>query len=782
MLALVATGFAACSDNDFEPGPGVDGPQVYFPETIPSELNIDEDDTSVSIPVKRISTEGSVNIPILSDDASGLFNIPSTVNFAAGQSTTELVITFDKTQIKSDEEYPISLLLNDEVNTTPYGNRSLHVTIAVWPWKPIEANDSKGKYRDDFLTTIWTVEPTEVEVNIYEHKSKPGVYLVEEMFGETLLTTAFEAPLEDLSALLTYKPANITIDASDPNDVFIPMQESGVIANSNSYGKLSIGTFQSGSLVDGVITFPANGLGMNIENLHEPGKATQTNRSGMFRIILPGYEAVDYTLAAAYDGMKVSADGETASAVIDFVYGDNVTGISYVFASGDVTGKAAEYAAKIADGTAENIMKVNDFVAGEGKVSIEAELSDAGSYTLIAVPHDKDEKPYTKEVAATTFYFPGLGGSSAPDCDIQVKMGLVSVEWPEMSSQCPDESSLYFEITGSELESLYTLLLPTTAFEDYLAQGSSEQDCIDALGIDRSTSYMPNVNTKGIFGSAWINLTQDTEYTMLVGAKNIYGKKAVVSTSLSTKAIAYSGELVVGLYQMSYSEPNGYHCEDIFKVHPTANSTTNFFVTGLGYTVSNVEWYATYDSAAGTLTLDGRAKGYEQHGSVLGRLNEGLDLDETLVYRLMSYVDPESDAVADPIVFTVDAQTKQLNQNRDTYLHCPVFFADKTYAEIDLCYFPPKTPVTRYTATNASVFTAKRQLGRSVNIPFSSVRVPAANKLVTYKATAGKYTSDRNSRNDGIRTLSVKSRKCEPLPKQRGVRSSIDGTIIEAMK
>ena len=61
------------------------------------------------------------------------------------------------------------------------------------------------------------------------------------------------------------------------------------------------------------------------------------NSQGTFRIMLPGAEIVDYTLSAVYDGMKVSADGETASAVIDFTYGADVTNIRYVLVENELT-------------------------------------------------------------------------------------------------------------------------------------------------------------------------------------------------------------------------------------------------------------------------------------------------------------------------------------------------------------------------------------------------------------------------------------------------------------
>ena len=406
----------------------------------------------------------------------------------------------------------------------------------------------------------------EIDVTVHSHKSKEGIYMVEEMLGWPYMTEFFGATQEELSEQFSYTPSNIVIDCSNATQVTIEEQWSGITENSNGYGNFMIASAEPGTLVNGVITFPKDGLTAKLVGLDREFPA---NSQGTFRIMLPGAEIVDYTLSAVYDGMKVSADGETASAVIDFTYGADVTGISYVLASGNVSDTADEIAAAIAAGTAENIYEVKDFAVGAEKVSVEAELEASGVYTVIALPKNKAGKLLEAEASASSFFFPGKGGSSAPECDLDAMLGLVSVNWPEQSADCPDESSLYFEITGSELESLFTWLTPTANLEALLAEGASEEELIDAYGTDQSAKFMPSINSKGGYGSAWINLLDDTSYTMLVKATNIYGKSAIVKANHATAAIPYSGALAIGRYRMSYSEESGYACENVFRVHPT---------------------------------------------------------------------------------------------------------------------------------------------------------------------------------------------------------------------
>lgn len=568
-VAIVAGLFTACSDDDFKAGPEVDGAQVYFPENVTTQHSISDDVSSIAIPVKRIAKDEALTVAVLASDESGLFTIPSSVSFAAGKETSELLITFDRTKLEDGKEYPLSFLINDEDNTTPYGNRSLDITVMPWPWVKM----GTGKFREGWLSDVFTGNMFEIDVTVHSHKSKEGIYMVEEMLGWPYMTEFFGATQEELSEQFSYTPSNIVIDCSNATQVTIEEQWSGITENSNGYGNFMIASAEPGTLVNGVITFPKDGLTAKLVGLDREFPA---NSQGTFRIMLPGAEIVDYTLSAVYDGMKVSADGETASAVINFTYGADVTGISYVLASGNVSDTADEIAAAIAAGTAENIYEVKDFAVGAEKVSVEAELEASGVYTVIALPKNKAGKLLEAEASASSFFFPGKGGSSAPECDLDAMLGLVSVNWPEQSADCPDESSLYFEITGSELESLFTWLTPTANLEALLAEGASEEELIDAYGTDQSAKFMPSINSKGGYGSAWINLLDDTSYTMLVKATNIYGKSAIVKANHATAAIPYSGALAIGRYRMSYSEESGYACENVFPGTPDRRQRNGF--------------------------------------------------------------------------------------------------------------------------------------------------------------------------------------------------------------
>ncbi len=767
-VAIAAGLFTACNDDDFTAGPDVDGAQVYFPENVTTQHSISDDVTSIAIPVKRIVKDEALTVAILASDESELFTIPSSVTFAAGKETSELLITFDRTKLEDGKEYPLSFLINDENNSTPYGNRMLSITVAPWPWEEL----GTGKFRDDWLCAMFKGGNPEIEVTVHKHKSKAGIYMIEEMYGWPFLTEFFGADQETVEAqAVTYTPANITIDCSDPNKVFFPRQFTGVTDIDSSYGDYEIATLSGGegTLVNGVITFPKEALGL----LCKAGNS-KANKNGLFRIILPGYEAVDYSLAAVYGGMKVGSDNETATAVVDFTYGADVTGISYVFVSDDVTDKADEIAAEIVAGTAENIYEVKNFEVGAEKVSIEAELTAPATYTVVALPKDKSGKLLAGEVSAATFYFPGMGGA-VPDNDIAATLIKVST-YPDAAdyvSQCPDYSSFVYEISGTEMKSVKIYINTTYVIENIEIQsgGLTLQEAVRQYGKEFGASEMAELAETGKYWNLSTDLASGTSYTLVVEATNNYGKtKLIQSEPFRVDVPSYTGELAIGKYGMSYVADAENTFENVFEIVPTVGSGTEFFVKDFAME-DDTQWYATYDSGKSTLTLSGVQLGREKDGNLLGAFTEALTADKSLGYGIYSFAGEESEG-SDPVVLTVDPASKQVSK-LVTDIEVPV--ADFTVGKIVgalAAYYADGTVITKNSGTSSA--SAIKVQGVRTKIPFSSVRVPASvKKSLDSRAllTNTGFVKKSYDTNNGVRTLSVKTAQCEPLPKQIGRRA-----------
>lgn len=763
-IVAVAGLLSACtSSDDFEPGPKDSGAQVYFPNTIPSEFNVGDDESSVTIPVRRVVTDEAMTVNILASieqGQEGILNIPSSVSFEAGSDLANLVITFDRGKLVDGTEYKASLLINDEQNLTQYGNYMIDIKVIPWPWEEL----GTGKYRDGWLCGLFEGNLVELDVTIHKHKSQEGVYMVEEMFGWTFMTEFFGATQSQLSGQFSYTPTNITIDCSDPANVKIAKQYTGITEGVHNYGDFLIESAAPGTFVNGVITFPEDGI-----NAYMTGYSSDplpTNPDGTFRIMLPGAQITDYTLTAAYGGMLVNSDNSSASAVIDFTYGADVTGINYVIAEGDVEASAATLAAQIANGTAENILTIEDFVVGAGSVSIKADLTTPGPYTVVALPLDKENKPLESNAAAASFYFPGMDGGDIPDCDVEAMMGSVSENKPDALEKNPDESSLYFKISGSELKTLHLLAMSTSNIETLVAQGASYEEIIASYGQDFSSIAVPTINETGYYENIWINLNENTSYTMLVQATNIYGRSKVLAVEKSTAAVDtswYTGELAIGKYDMVYqSVEDGETITSscTFTINPVKGSENEFTIKDLGLN-NTTSWYASYDSATHKFTVSGVEVGYEDLGSRFGQGWGYYDQAGTMILGFFSFANEQSNGT-DPCVFSVDATTGQINQ-LETLLQ--VLVADAASGKILgylTQYLPGETVITY--AENASSSAVQPSSKQAIRHTATAKYMKATDRFSDHVATAKCAEMPKSAAHSGVRTLDVKTAKCEPLP------------------
>ena len=747
----------SCANEEFTRTGELNGEAVYFPVDAVTEYTLDEETTSVTVPVRRSVTDDEFIVSILADwgemseTDQSVFTVPSSVTFSAGEEEASLVIAVDNSAVEEGKEYTIGFLINDEANVSQYGNKTLYITLAKETWDLL----GTGKFRDDWFTAMWQSAPVvEVDVPIYEHKSQKGLYMLEAPYGWPYLEAFFEGSKEDIeSQLVTYAAANITIDATDPAQVFISRQSTGITDNDPAYGLYEIATAESvyGTLENGIITFPAGGL-----KLFCAAGSMDTNPNGQFRVVLPGYEARDYSVSVEYSGMRVASDNKTATAVLDFSYGADVTGISYVFVSGDVTAAPEEYVSGVVDGTAENICTVDGFVAGEGSASVEAELVP-GLYTIVAVPADVSGALSAENAVAVNFYFPGAGGNAAPECDITAALYKVT-EYPDAAGyieQCPDYSSVVYELKGSEIKSLKMYLNTTEVINSIEGMGMTVQEVVDAYGSDLSADFLQELNAVGKTWNIFINLNPSTSYTFVVSAENSYGESAlIISKPFVTDALPYSGELATGKYYMS-CEYAGETFENIFEVLPTQDSETDFFVRNIGI-ANGSSWYAEYDSEASTLTLTGYEEGYEDFGMQFGVPYYYYDEEETMYYGFYSYASDTSNG-KNPCVFSVDPQTKELATLNNDF--AVVLQDAETMKGVGLLgYYTAGTEVSLYEGSGqSSRMAASRMQNLSGLTSAASLREPAV---------AG-----------SLATLKVATRKCEPLSGKISHKVARDGFL-----
>ena len=792
LTLLAGASFVSCTEEEFQPGPEASGVQVFFPEATQTDYSLDDNMTSVTIPVKRANTEGEYTVSVLPDfsqnetDPTSLFTIPESVTFADGEDETSLVVSFKRADMEDGATYTVNLLLNDAENTTPYGYSQLSLTLTPWPWTLL----GTGSYRDDWMSNFFSPNYVEIEVNIHEHKTNKGVYMVEEMLGWPFMTEFFEATQADLSGQFSYTPSNIVVDCSDPNNVVIEQQYSGITENTYGYGNFYIFSDAAGTLENGVITFPESGIIIACDGASEDAGAYYANGSGMFRILLPGAVITDYSLAAEYSGMRVASDNETASAVFDFTYGADVAGINYMFAPGDVSLNPSEYLNEMVAGTAENVYTVDDFVVGGEKVSIEAALTP-GVYTIIAVPENAAGELVVDNASVVSFYFPGAGAGETPECDIELNLYHVSEARPELASEYPDYSSILYEIKGSELKSVRGFFAATSSIKNLLDQGATLQQLIDANASDITANVVSAIAEDGVYFNIYTNLNSSTSYTYVLEAENIYGNKAIAQAELSTTAIPYSGELVVGNYSMTCSIPQEnaepFVSESNVIVEPVAGSETEFVVYNLDGLKSGIGWNATYDSAAATLTLDGTSNSFGPSAEGSNMFGNWLGASSTIALAYISYTDEESASAGNlnsPLVFSVNEE-KQLSGLK-TYLEIDAGSLDGNQIKDAFVYqlFDPTTTLSYQPDENAkstqSVYArpSSLELYPEMNFGVNKTSYKMKSPFIPFK----EVISASQEIESGVRTLSVETRVCAPLPKDATHRFSVkaNATHVQA--
>ena len=128
---------AACADDDGRtPSPAVDPNCIgasFVGDNIGYEELEDTDPKELTLTISRDKTEAAATVAIeVQANTENIFNIPQSVSFAAGQATADLVITFEKAQLKEEYSFQISL---EAAAVNPYkGNGHASFTVQCLKW------------------------------------------------------------------------------------------------------------------------------------------------------------------------------------------------------------------------------------------------------------------------------------------------------------------------------------------------------------------------------------------------------------------------------------------------------------------------------------------------------------------------------------------------------------------------------------------------------------------------------------------------------------------------
>ena len=693
LVVLVAALFGSCANDPYTPGEVPAGPQVSISNQNATSFNItgEAGEESPALTFTRIVADEKLEVRVLSnvndykvskESEELIFSIPEKVVFEKGEKEAQLVITVNHAEaLVEDVVYALNFSIADDKLTTPYGASEWTLNVKLFPWEVYKNGDAEfGKFRGgDAFSGFYDVETVmaETDVTIYKHKNKEGMYLVYDPWIDVLVPTFGYANKEEAEGDVAHTTAHLVINCVDPTKCYIEQQKLGIDVGGNVGEFLIASDYHpetnndglAGTLEEGVLSVPKGAILFG-GTLNEMGKMYESNLSGAFRLVFPGFEAVDYALTVKYQGMEVAPGNKNIFVKFDFTHGADITGIKYYFAQGNVVANPAEAVAALINGTAQDIRHIEEI--GAGATSIKTTIAQSEVYTIIAAPMDKNGALVEKFVAMESCFYSGIGDTGSHPCSLTVTAGKYS-EFPKKleDAEVADHNALGYTLKGQNIKTLYIGAYKTSVLTEAekAANFSHKQFLIDDGIVALTTEQLNGVNSEG-FSGVCTDLEADSDYTVLVYAVNDYEEDAVIKVTAKTGAApAYSGELKIGKYTMTSG-----NYSSTFEVKSYQGSSKRFLVSNLGVE-DGAEWYATYDAEKATLTLDGTVVGREKEGNLLGVVFGDYNKEKKTVYMYISRIN--KGMKNDPVVFTV-SEAKELSALQNA-LFAIMELEDKTF-------------------------------------------------------------------------------------------------------
>lgn len=405
LLGGVAIMAASCSNDDDYEWASVSGAQVYFSDALPTQYEISPDaDVCNDVLISRADASNEMTVNITAEQEEGsIYTIPTSVTFAAGQTDAVLPITYDPTKIEYGKYETITLKIGD--GTTPWGISEYTFKIGVTDWVPF----GTALYREDLLTTFFSVDNVIYEVEIERNLLTEGLYRIVNPYG-----AAFPYNEEG-----DYDPnvnAYLTINATDPDYVYV---EESPTAMNWGYGLFSMQSFVSfymsggntlevikekrpdlfGTLRDGIITMPIESMLISMADYNDGGWY-KSNTNGLFAVALPGAAFSDYSSEVAYQGTFTNVNNEV------FAVGYLTLGADAKVAKAVVAAGSQDPAA-VAEAIAAGEIAAFDVQPGRIELPIDESLS--GKLQIVAAVIVDGE---VKSVASAKFEY--YGGAASP--------------------------------------------------------------------------------------------------------------------------------------------------------------------------------------------------------------------------------------------------------------------------------------------------------------------------------------------------------------------------------
>lgn len=532
MLAVMASlpFLASCVQDLVEKGePENDSYGVYFGTLTAAQKSVEFDPAEkaeLTFTAFRTVEDDDITVPVVvsatgaEKDASSLFTA-SAVKFNDGQKETTFTVSFPEAEL--GVTYSVSVSCKDEKYVKIYSQTptsiSFKVTRVKWNLVKGPNGEEYGSWKDDIMSSLFGLPvlfPVNDKIKIYERDDKKGFYRIPNVYNPYMVAKFFGGQYSEKEIEENCTPGLYAyIDATNPDKVWLPVQESGVVISNEGYITYASmcqengfsGSSSYGTMTNGVIKFPQKSI---LVDFSVAGGWYYANKSGNLVIVMPGCKDNDYSLSIATD---LSENGVTP---VEIEMGADLAKTKYKFYEGKVAAADLPFEALAISRDEEAA-----FVEESGVV--DASFEKTGIYTVIAVGVDAKGEMQAYKSAEFSYV------AADDEVPVVLSCGIGSAaKYVPQGYNTDNTVEVY--VYGKDL---VEVKLAAVKLTDMI---TNQKGCIQTLlqtkSVDAKTLEL--INTTGYAGPV-TGLLPGTEYILLAYASNGYEKDLFMSEeSIST--------------------------------------------------------------------------------------------------------------------------------------------------------------------------------------------------------------------------------------------------------
>ena len=526
MTALLSLVLASCTQEEMHAPGELDAEGcygVYFPtQNGVGDLQIEPDDpTTLTFMVRRSNSRDEIRVPVRIKSNYPIFTVDEVV-FKDGESTAPVVVHFPSAKIATT--YECTLILEGDEYVSKYSTNPSHLNFSVTrvKWNDVVGPNGEvyGKWRDGIFPEWFAVTYPNLERNIIlqERDDMPGFYRTFDVYSLDYLGEMFASNMSNICVSQHYT----YIDATDPEKVWIPTFQTGAIF-SPSYGMTSIGSYVVensndfdasiasvyGTLKEGIIEFPYGSLQMKLETMGW----YPTNSAGLHRIILPGYQAKEYTMS-----VEPGVSDQYGNLSIDVTLGRDITNVKLAVFEGTLTESAAAQKAElIASGASEDA--VGELISVSRTTKVDYSFDETGVYTVVAAGFDVAGNHKVTDFASFGYLKAGDDANK-----VILSAGLICSD-KYAAEGFTSKNSLEIYISGKNIERLHAGLYSKEKWD-----ADKETIKKQITGSQMNKASLDQINGSGLFLKQGY-LVPGSEYVLVIKAYNGYREEFFVSSA-----------------------------------------------------------------------------------------------------------------------------------------------------------------------------------------------------------------------------------------------------------